>query len=429
MLTQKVDTKSNFGKGWGIIIYCMAMFFLLIGYSIDGMNIVAPAFAEKYGYKYSDVLGLATYAGYVAVIAYFIFGWICSKMGARFTAVLCMLGAGFSYIAYGHSTTLVGYGVSLAFVVSFINGGAYIAGNALISQWFPKKKGLANGWTTMGHNLGSAFYVPMIAFLIGTYGFTNGTTFAACIAITIGIIGFFYLRNTPKERDIFPDNVSNEVYKREYFHSADHSGNDDKWSIPRLLRIKETWIVSIIIGINQLVTTGVMSQLVIRNIGLGFEKNTAIYIMTILACIGVIGSYSFGWLDAKVGTKNSIRVFLVWYSIALLFNITEIPVLIYVSFFMLGMAIGGAANFIGSLPISVFGRHGFACAFGIIFPVMSIILFSNYMINAISIDLTGSLKGAYCVFIGLLFINFFIVSMLNSTKYNKDYMVEISSNN
>ena len=32
----------HFSKGWGIILYQALMFFFLIGFSIDGLNIVAP---------------------------------------------------------------------------------------------------------------------------------------------------------------------------------------------------------------------------------------------------------------------------------------------------------------------------------------------------------------------------------------------------
>ena len=47
----------KFSKGWGIILYQALMFFFLIGFSIDGLNIVAPAFAESTGIAYDQVLG------------------------------------------------------------------------------------------------------------------------------------------------------------------------------------------------------------------------------------------------------------------------------------------------------------------------------------------------------------------------------------
>lgn len=77
----------------------------------------------------------------------------------------------------------------------------------------------------------------------------------------------------------------------------------------KLLKTKEMWLCALIIGINQLVTTGVMSQLVVRNVGIGFTQEAAIGLMTVCALIGV--------------------------------------------------AVGAAANFIVSLPASVFGRQGF----------------------------------------------------------------------
>ena len=46
----------KFSKGWGIILYQALMFFFLIGFSIDGLNIVAPAFAESTGIAYDQVL-------------------------------------------------------------------------------------------------------------------------------------------------------------------------------------------------------------------------------------------------------------------------------------------------------------------------------------------------------------------------------------
>ena len=46
---QSENTKSNFGKGWIIIFFCMIMFWFLIGYSIDGQNIVIDVFVNNNG--------------------------------------------------------------------------------------------------------------------------------------------------------------------------------------------------------------------------------------------------------------------------------------------------------------------------------------------------------------------------------------------
>lgn len=81
------------------------------------------------------------------------------------------------------------------------------------------------GYTTMGHNFASAFYVQLVAILIAptVAGTTNiGENFSTGIvpigiaAIVLGILGMIFIRNEPWERGINPDNVSDEIYQKEY---------------------------------------------------------------------------------------------------------------------------------------------------------------------------------------------------------------------
>lgn len=412
----------NFSKGWGIILYQALMFFLLIGFSIDGLNIVAPAFSEASGVDYPSVLSMATIAGFIGIVVYIFVGRVNVMVGPRILSGVSLIGAGLSYIFLGHTSTLFTYCIALTLVTCFINSAAYIAGNTLIAQWFPKKKGLANGFTTMGHNCGSAFYVPMVSAAIAAFGFANGLSLLAIIAIVLGVIGLVFVRNTPQEAGMYPDNVSKEVYEKEYFQGD--SEGDGGWSVGKLLKTKEMWLCALIIGINQLVTTGVMSQLVVRNVGIGFTQEAAVGLMTVCALIGVVGSYAFGAIDQKLGVKKAILLFLVWYCVALAVNCTDTVVGVYISVAMIGVAVGAAANFIVSLPASVFGRQGFTMVNSVFFPLMQIVLTTNYAVNAAALKVTGSLRGAYFVYIGLLVVNMVLTYLINPTKYNKDIAAE-----
>lgn len=419
------NMKMNFSKGWGIIVYCAAMFLFLIGFSIDGLNIVAPAFAAETGIEYSTVLSMSTVAGLIGLIAYIIISRLIIKIGPRLISGICLIGSGVSYIALGNAKTLAAYAVCLTLVTCFINGAAYIAGGALVAQWFPKKKGLANGFTTMGHNSGSAFYVPLISFLLATFGYAKGMSFAAIGAIALGVLGLLFIRDTPQERNMYPDNVTKEVYEREYF-TASAEDTTGGWTVAKLLKTKELWLCALVVGINQMVTTGVMSQLVVRNTGIGFTQEKAVALMTVCALIGLVGSYLFGAIDQKFGVKKAILSFLIWYCVALAINCTDTTAGVYISVAMIGIAVGAAANFIVSLPASVFGRHGFNTVNSVFFPLMEVILMMNYLVNAFALKVTGSLRGAYMFYIGLLVVNMILISITNVRKYNKDYQKEDS---
>lgn len=54
----------------------------------------------------------------------------------------------------------------MCFVYGGIMSAGYVAGGTLVASWFPKKKGVVMGYTTMGHNFASAFYVQLVAILI-----------------------------------------------------------------------------------------------------------------------------------------------------------------------------------------------------------------------------------------------------------------------
>ena len=90
----------------------------------------------------------------------------------------------------------------------------------------------------------------------------------------IGKYGSFLVihRDTPAERNINPDNVSDEVYKKEYA-SEESRKNAVKWTIPQLLRKKETWLCAIAGGLLLLCQMGIISQLVVRNIEVGFSQD------------------------------------------------------------------------------------------------------------------------------------------------------------
>ena len=123
--------------------------------------------------------------------------------------------------------------------------------------------------------------------------------------------------------------------------------------------------------------------------------------MTLLACIGVVGSWLIGILDDRIGTKKTMILFGIWYILALLANVSETKVGIYLSIFMIGMAIGGSANFTTSLPASIFGRHGFDKVNSVIFPIQGLVTSLCFAVNGIVLNLTGDLRYAYLVFAGV----------------------------
>ena len=410
----------SFGKaGWGTIIFCMAMFWFFVGFCTDGNNITAPAVAEHLGIQSGTVLQMNSYGGILGVIFYIAFSQLTKKIGARKVAGITLIISGIAYIVMGNCPNLAVYTIAYTCLIGSIMSAGYVAGGALVAQWFPKRKGVVMGYTTMGLNIASATWVPMMTLIIAKMGFEKGVIIPGVLVAVLAVIGLVFMRDTPQERGVNPDMVSDEVYRAEY--DTDDAEADSRWSVGKLLKTPAVWTVAIATGILQCCSTGVMSQLVVRNQELGMSATQAISMMTVIAVVGIFGSWFIGILDDKFGTKKVMILFCVWYAAAILANVTNTTAGMYIAVIMIGISIGGSANFMTSFPSSVFGRHGFETVNSVIFPIQSILTACAFMINGISLNVTGSLRWSYLILAVIALINIIFVGLTKDHQFNLDW--------
>lgn len=425
-MAKEKQSMNNFGIGWGTILYCLLMFFLYVGMINDGTNVLAPAAAANCGVEPGTIITMNGYAGMIAVIGFIIAGQINKKIGPRLTSAICLIISGVTYIGCGNATSVMLYTVCMTLCATGMMSAGYVAGGTLVANWFPKKKGIVMGYTTMGHNFVSAFYVAIMTGLIATMGSMNKASWLPGVAaIILGIVGFIFMRNTPQERGINPDNVSDEVYASEY----DTAEDDSDWTTIKLLKTKETWFAAIFTGLFQICSVGVMQQLVTRNIrDFGMTQGAALTLMTIVALIGVFGSWIIGVIDQKIGTKKTMQFFGIWYAAALVINVLakgQVGLLFYLSILMIGMGIGGSANFTTSLPTSIFGRQGFDKVNSVVFPIQGFVTAWCFVVNGIVTNVIGNLSVAYIIFaVGAVIVSV-CVTFVDEYKYNKDHKAEL----
>ena len=414
----------NFGKGWGTIIFCLLMFWFYAGMVNDSSNIVAPAVAEKLGIPAGNVLNMGTVAAMVGVIFFFVMGAVNRKIGPRVTSFICLILGGIGYFGMGHANSLAQYAIALCICTIGCMSAGYISGGAFVAQWFPKKKGIVMGYTTMGHNMSTGFFVPLITMLVARMGVTNAVVFPVILIVILAFVGLVFMRNTPQERGINPDNVSDEEYRNEYFN--EEIDEDGGWTVKKLFSKKTFWLVAVASGGFQFVSTIIITQLVVRNQEVGFTQAQALTIMTILAFAGIVGSWIIGAMDQKLGTKKTMIFFGIWYACALLCNFTNTKAGFWISIIMIGIGIGGSANFTTSLPASVFGRQGYDKVNSVLFPIQGIITALTFAINGAVMNMTGgNVRYAYIIDACLALVNVLLIALfVKDHKYNRDWIAE-----
>ena len=402
-MDNKQLTNSKFGKwGWSMVIYTMLLYYFWAGLSVDGMNVYTTAFANTYGMDSNVLLGFATPAGIIGVIGGILFGRLVIKTGVRKLCSWALIITGVLYAIFGFSSTPAMYLITLSAVTFVAQAFGLIGTATIMGNWFPRKKGIALGWATMGAPLCTATFVAILSGLYGKIGVATSSVVVGVVVVILGIVSFFWIKNYPEEVGAYPDNIP-EDREKQAAALAEMKNYKSSFTIGKLLRDKDMWLIAIGFGMLWMVTVGIVSQFVPRMISVGCEPSKALVMLTIAAVFGLIGSYFWGWLDQKVGTKPASVVYALSYIIALLLLIfAKVEILTYVAILFVGFGIGGLLNLMPSLVISVYGRHDFTAANSLVSPIASLIQKAAFVIMAVALAKSGGdYTVPYMIFIGI----------------------------
>ncbi len=398
MAQEKQKVSNNFGvRGWLIIIFFGVMLFLNSSLTADGMNIILPTLAGKIGTDPNAMLSLNGVGGWIAVVGAFVLSGLVQKVGAKKVILVSLAIVAISFLSLTFIKGMAGWAVCIILINVFANGMSFCGGSALIASWFPTKKGMAMGWSTMGNNMASAVFIPIFSIMLGAN--VNMPFYGYFIFMVIMfILGVIIIKNKPEECGLLPDNDPASVEKVKALEE-EMANYKSPWTVGRILKDKDIWCAGLGYGLLFMCTVGLVSQFVARAMGVGFEQNMAVGMLSIAAVIGIVASYLWGVLDTKMGTKLASVVLAIFFAIAILLNILPGHATFIIYTVMLGCALGGNTNFSTSMCASLFGRKNFQRAFNFVFPVSCIFRAAAAVILGAILGATGgNFTIAYLVF-------------------------------
>jgi sugar phosphate permease len=285
--------------------------------------------------------------------------------------------------------------------------------NTLVTMWFPRKKGMAFGWATMGMPICTAIFPQIMHLLFGKVGVSPAFLVWGIVIVIFGILSIFWVKNSPEDVGCTPDNEPMSKEQIEANLKAEKS-HVSQWTVGKLLKNKNVWMIGLGNGLHWLVTVGIVVQLVPRIVMAGYSTNFGLNMLTLAAVIGIAGSYFWGWLDQKTTTRLASIIYGVFYIAALIFLIfmENSFGFVMIATVLAGIGIGGVANLLPSLIATVFSRYDFVVACRVILPINVFIRSFAFAIMGFALTRFGNYTFAYvlfivfcvigCVFVGLV---------------------------
>jgi len=439
---KKNNTAVNFGKwGWILIIMCMVYQMMYSSFAVDGINGYGAFLAQYLSQKSNTststdmLVAVLTPIGIVCCLMGILFTTLVYKKGAKQVAIVACFGMAVFVAFFGNISSFTMYVIGLFFIQLFGTCLAFAVHHGFVGTWFPTKKGIVMGWTTMGLPLTSMILVPYVTWCMnGGIGWKGFCYSLAAILVIAGILTSTLMTNTPEERGCLPDNLSETEAKEKskkrdilkYFESS--------FTIKDLLKNKSVWMICIGFGIPWATTAGVMSQLINRMMSTGYFESpvTPVAILTGATLVGLLGSFCWGYLDTTFGTKKVGVLYNFVYILILivLINLHKLPVIFCtIVTCVLCFTAGGIPNLMPSMVISKFGRYEFLSANRICTPIATIIQSLGFAVLALGKALTnGSWSGGYGVFIFACLIGAFVLWKIDDTKEADDAIIEAKLN-
>ncbi len=420
---ESTKVKYNFGRqGTFMIVYSAILVYFMTGLTVDGLNIIVPGFAALKGWDANQLLSVATPASTVSLILTSFWSIAVKKWGLKRSTTIALFAAAISIILFANSVNLIMYGITETLMMTFINCFSVIGGYTMIANWFPKKKGIVLGFTTMGMNFASAT-IPALLTVFSRIIDPNGNIMHALYAfalilILLGIFNQLVIKARPEDAGCYPDNEPEESKDAAALQAVGFG--EKRLTYLQALLKQPVWILGVANGFVSLATVGIMSQMIPYLSGnRGFSLGIAIMTMSVAAMIGVVGSYLWGYIDQRWGTKFAAQIFGVWYAAAIGFLIApggQTP--LYIGIAMIGLGIGGTGNFAPSMTTLCFGRHDFATAFGVVNMIVGVFRSAAFVVLGVVRGATGSTEIAYMIFIGLSVLSTVVISFLNVRDVN-----------
>lgn len=433
MSTQKKDDISlisaNFGiKGWIILIITFLCIFLDSSLINDSLNVVVDVFAGMHQWNSNLLLGFSTITAWIAVAGAVMWGILSSKITIRWAWAISLAITGVACLFWGRASSPAMYFLCLAVASVGAMGFCYICSMNVISNWFPRKKGMAMGWVTIGFPLSAAVTSNFVGGLIGKGGLTEVYTVYAAASFVLCILVAIFVRDYPEQAGAYPDNnhkFDNEEAKKELALGLEYM-RTSTWVPKKLLASKKVWMIGVSLGIMELLSLGIMTNFVPRMVQAGYVDpethgpSGIVFMMLAIAGIAAcFGSVGCGILDAKLGPKKAIQITMVIALIAIVLNLIPTTATKFASLPFLAIMLGGAANYLVSLTNTIWGRYDFPMAYKVLKPMVS-------AIGALGVSVVGiigrsfSYGAAYAVLAGLTVIALVLVTLVDDSLIGRN---------
>lgn len=315
---------------------------------------------------------------------------LLSRWGHRRVMFLSALFWIAGWFLTGYARTAIQLYLFFSLLVGIGAGFGYNTIVSLIPQWFPDKKGLANGIAIGASGIAPLITAPLASSILERFGvFTAFRVLSLFFAVLL--LGVFWLIQSPPEPLPGPARPAGE--------NKPLTGK----STPEMLRdpvFYLFWFVLLAADTSGMMMTGHAADIGAAQAGLSAQQATML--VSLLAVMNFIGRLLFGTLSDKIGRYRVVTAILVAIAAAMLLmgRVSQVWQFLAV-FSVVGICFGAIMAVFPALCSDCFGTKHMASNWSVMYSGYTAASFIGPFSAATCLERTGGYQSAFLVAAGL----------------------------
>ncbi|MFC1840127.1 MFS transporter [Thermodesulfobacteriota bacterium] len=309
------DNSPRLFYGWIIVAVSFLTLFFSLGVRVS-FGVFYVAILDDYGWTRADTAGAFSLAMFVHALFAPISGYLIDRFSPRqlFPAGAAFMATGLIACSYIDRIwhLYIFFGVLIAIGVNMTG---FAPNMAVVPRWFIRKKGTANGIALSGIGLGSLVVAMVAGLVIDFAGWRIAfLTIAAGVSLILIPASGFFLRRSPEEIGLLPDNEKAESRRpllpgqREITIPETGSVKGGQWTFINAVKTPAFWWINLTGACHGFMVNMMIVHQAAYVVDIGFSPLLAASSLGLVGGLQAVGNVYFGFLSDRIGRERSLAI-------------------------------------------------------------------------------------------------------------------------
>lgn len=291
----------------------------------------------------------------------------------------------------------------------------------ILSHWFERKRGTANGLASVGMGMSSPLFVPLFQYIISLLGWRSAFFIFSLLVFAIPLpLNAIFLKHRPEEMGLLPDGDTVEDGPNDPLPSSTPPRLRDQ-VLKDLMKTGRFWSVMLFPSLMVFGIYIVIVHHVRYLVDLGVDKMWAASLFAVMGAISGGFRFFWGWLSDRIGREITYTLGGACFSLGilalLLFQYHASPFLLYLFAFFFGAGWGSTAPMFMSISGDLYKGRSFGLIYGLVEGNIGIGAAVGTWVGGYIFDQTQNYLWAFILAILISFISIVLVWYIAPRKH------------